>query len=36
MTLAGLPDEMHLGLTSRVVHLAIAPPDALLLYIHHV
>jgi hypothetical protein len=34
--LAGLPDEVHLGLISEVVHLTVAPPDALLLYIHHV
>jgi hypothetical protein len=34
--LVGLPDEVHLGLISEVVHLAVAPPDALLLYIHHV
>jgi hypothetical protein len=33
--LAGLLDELHLGLISKVVHLAIAPPDALLC-IHHV
>jgi hypothetical protein len=36
MTLVGLPDEVHLGLISKVVHLAVAPPDALLLYIHNV
>jgi hypothetical protein len=34
--LAGLPDEVHPGLISEVVHLAVAPLDALLLYIHHV
>jgi hypothetical protein len=34
--LAGLPDEVYPGLISEVVHLAVAPPDALLLYIHHV
>jgi hypothetical protein len=34
--LAGLPDEVHLGLISKVVHLTVAPPDALLLYIQHV
>jgi hypothetical protein len=32
--LAGLPNEGHPGLISEVVHLAIAPPDGLLLYIH--
>jgi hypothetical protein len=36
MTLGWLPDEVHLGFISKVVHLTIAPPDALLLYIHHV
>jgi hypothetical protein len=34
--LAGLPDKVHLRLINKVVHLAIAPPDALLLYIHYV
>jgi hypothetical protein len=34
--LAGLRDEVHLGLISKVLHLVVAPPDALLLYIHHV
>jgi hypothetical protein len=33
--LAGLPNEVHPGLISEVVHLAVAPPDALLC-IHHV
>jgi hypothetical protein len=32
--LAGLPNEVHPGLISEVVHLAVAPPDVLLLYIH--
>jgi hypothetical protein len=36
MTLTGLPDEVHPGLISEVVHLVVAPPDVLLLYIHHV
>jgi hypothetical protein len=34
--LVGLPDKLHPGLISEVVHLAVAPLDALLLYIHHV
>jgi hypothetical protein len=34
--LAGLLDEAHPRLISEVVHLAIAPLDALLLCIHHV
>jgi hypothetical protein len=34
--LAGLPDEVHLMLISKLVHLTVAPPDALLLYIYHV
>jgi hypothetical protein len=32
--LAGLPNEVHPGLISEVVHLAVAPPDVLLLYIN--
>jgi hypothetical protein len=36
MTLGWAGDEVHLGLISNVVHMAVAPPDALLLYIHHV
>jgi hypothetical protein len=32
--LAGLPNEVHLGLINKVVHLAVAPPDVLLLYIN--
>ena len=32
--LAGLPNEVHSGLISEVVHLVVAPPDVLLLYIH--
>jgi hypothetical protein len=32
----GLPEEVHPGLISEVVHLAVTPPDALLLYIHYV
>jgi hypothetical protein len=32
--LAGLPNEVHPRLISEVVHLVIAPPDVLLLYIH--
>jgi hypothetical protein len=27
---------VHLGLISNVVHLVVATPDTLLLYIHHV
>jgi hypothetical protein len=34
--LAGLPDKVHPGLISEVVHLVVVPPDTLLLYIHHV
>jgi hypothetical protein len=34
--LAGLLDEVHPGLISEVLHVAVAPPDALLLCIHHV
>jgi hypothetical protein len=34
--LVGLPNEVYLGLISEVVILAVAPPDALLHYIHHV
>jgi hypothetical protein len=33
--LAGLPDKVHLGLINKVVHMVVAPPDALL-YIHYV
>jgi hypothetical protein len=33
---ARLPDEVHPGLISEVVNLVVAPPDELLLYIHHV
>jgi hypothetical protein len=32
--LAGLPNEVHPGLISEVVHLVAASPDVLLLYIH--
>jgi hypothetical protein len=32
--LAGLPNEVHSGLISEVVHMVVAPPDVLLLYIH--
>ena len=32
--LARLPNEVHPGLISEVVHLVVAPPDVLLLYIH--
>jgi hypothetical protein len=32
--LARLPNEVHPGLISEVVHLAVAPPDVLLLYIN--
>jgi hypothetical protein len=32
--LAGLPNEVYPGFISEVVHLAIAPPDVLLLYIN--
>jgi hypothetical protein len=32
--LAGLPNEVHSGLISEVVHLVVAPPDVLQLYIH--
>jgi hypothetical protein len=31
--LAGLPNEVHPGI-SEVVHLVVAPPDVLLLYIN--
>jgi hypothetical protein len=34
--LARLADEVHPRLISEIVHLAIAPPDTLLLCIHHV
>ena len=34
--MVGLPNEVHPGLISEVVPLAVAPPDALLLYIHRV
>ena len=30
--MAGLPNEVHPGLISEVVHLVVAPPDVLLLY----
>jgi hypothetical protein len=36
MTLGGLPNEVHPGLISEVVPLAVAPRDTLLHYIHHV
>jgi hypothetical protein len=32
--LVGLLNEVHPGLISEVVHLAVAPSDVLLLYIH--
>jgi hypothetical protein len=32
--LAGLPNEVHPRLISEVIHLAVAPPDVLLLYIN--
>jgi hypothetical protein len=32
--LAGVPNEVHPRLISEVVHLAVAPPDVLLLYIN--
>jgi hypothetical protein len=32
--LAGLPNEVHPRLISEVVHLVVAPPDVLLLYIY--
>jgi hypothetical protein len=32
--LVGLPNEVHPELIGEVVHLAVAPPDVLLLYIH--
>jgi hypothetical protein len=32
--LVGLPNEVHPRLISEVVHLAVAPPNVLLLYIH--
>jgi hypothetical protein len=34
--LVGLPNEVHHGLISEVVPLAVASPDALLHYIHHI
>jgi hypothetical protein len=34
--LVGLPNEVHPGLISDVVPLAVASPDALLYYIHYV
>jgi hypothetical protein len=34
--LAGLLDKVHPGLISEVLHVVVAPPDALLLCIHHV
>jgi hypothetical protein len=34
--LVGLPNEVHPGLISEVIHLAVAPPDVLLLYIYFV
>jgi hypothetical protein len=36
MTLGWAARRSASGLISEVVHLAVAPPDALLLYIHHV
>jgi hypothetical protein len=36
MTLGWAVKQVHPGLISKVVPLAVAPPDALLLYIHHV
>jgi hypothetical protein len=32
--LSGLPNEVHPGLISEVVHMAVTPPNVLLLYIH--
>jgi hypothetical protein len=32
--LTGLPNEVHPGLISEVVHMVVTPPDVLLLYIH--
>jgi hypothetical protein len=32
--LAELPNKVHPGLINKVVHLAVAPPDVLLLYIN--
>jgi hypothetical protein len=32
--LAGLPNEVHPRLINEVVHLVVAPPDVLLLYIN--
>jgi hypothetical protein len=32
--LAKLPNEVHPELISEVVHLAVAPPDVLLIYIN--
>jgi hypothetical protein len=34
--LVGLPNEVHPGLISEVVPLAVAPPNALFHYIYHV
>jgi hypothetical protein len=34
--LAGLANEVHPGLINELVPLVVAPPDALLLYIHYV
>jgi hypothetical protein len=36
LLLIGLPDEVHPGLISKVVHIVVALSDALLIYIHHV
>lgn len=33
--LGGLPDAVHAGLVGEAVHLAVAPPDALLLLCTH-
>ena len=32
--MARLPNKVHPGLISEVIHLAVAPPDVLLLYIN--
>jgi hypothetical protein len=32
--LVGLPNEVHRGLISEVVHMVVATPDVLLLYIY--
>jgi hypothetical protein len=32
--LVGLPNEVHPGLISEVIHLAVAPPNVLLIYIY--